>query len=129
MLAINFVYRKSKFLFIYLLTQDEIFSFRSHSICLSICTYRKLIYYKMPQLLTEQNNSDNDIKVKTAYNGNIMITYVKENVTYEELCREIRGICRFSPDQVSKNLLKLHNRICKIDKLSGVYFEMGGRGK
>lgn len=57
----------------------------------------------MPQLLTEQNNSDNDIKVKTAYNGNIMITYVKENVTYEELCREIRGICRFSPDQVKKN--------------------------
>lgn len=56
----------------------------------------------MPQLLTEQNNSDNDIKVKTAYNGNIMITYVKENVTYEELCREIRGICRFSPDQVIK---------------------------
>ncbi|KAG4070450.1 hypothetical protein HA402_005682 [Bradysia odoriphaga] len=54
----------------------------------------------MPQLLTDQNNSDNDIKVKTAYNGNIMITYVKENVTYEELCREIRGICRFSPDQV-----------------------------
>ncbi len=57
----------------------------------------------MPQLLTEQNNSDNDIKVKTAYNGNIMITYVKENVTYEELCREIRGICRFSPDQVDKS--------------------------
>lgn len=55
----------------------------------------------MPQLLTDQNNSDNDIKVKTAYNGNIMITYVKENVTYEELCREIRGICRFSPDQVN----------------------------
>lgn len=60
----------------------------------------------MPQLLTEQNNSDNDIKIKTAYNGNIMITYVKENVTYEELCREIRGICRFSPEQVKPKCCK-----------------------
>lgn len=86
----------------------------------------------MPQLLTDQNNSDNDIKVKTAYNGNIMITYVKENVTYEELCREIRGICRFSPDQVNR---KSRNRIgwivLKKTNLSllGVHFEMGGRRK
>lgn len=84
----------------------------------------------MPQLLTEQNNSDNDIKVKTAYNGNIMITYVKENVTYEELCREIRGICRFSPDQVHA-LIKLFRRIRNKpnDFILGVHFEMGRRRK
>ncbi|XP_055372730.1 atypical protein kinase C-like isoform X2 [Condylostylus longicornis] len=44
-------------------------------------------------------SANNDIKVKTAYNGEIMITYIEENVTFERLCQEIRGICRFSPDQ------------------------------
>ncbi len=30
----------------------------------------------------------------------IMITYIKPNLTYEELRQEMRGICRFSPEQV-----------------------------
>lgn len=42
-----------------------------------------------------------DIKVKVAYNGEIMITYIKEGVNYEQLCREIRMICRFLTDQVN----------------------------
>jgi atypical protein kinase C iota type len=50
------------------------------------------------------NNNDstlqNDIKVKIAYNGEVLIFYIAENITYEELCKEIRGICRFAPDQV-----------------------------
>lgn len=41
-----------------------------------------------------------EIKVKTAYNGEIMITYINENISYDQLCGEIRGICRFPPDQV-----------------------------
>ncbi|CRK94011.1 CLUMA_CG007536, isoform A [Clunio marinus] len=51
------------------------------------------------------NNNDSsglpdDIKVKIAYNGEVLIFYISKNITYEELCKEIRGICRFAPDQV-----------------------------
>ncbi|XP_053689445.1 atypical protein kinase C [Sabethes cyaneus] len=41
-----------------------------------------------------------EIKVKIAYSGEVMITYIVESITYEGLCREIRQICRFAPDQV-----------------------------
>lgn len=54
----------------------------------------------MPIQVVNESNCGNEIKVKTAYNGEIMITYIDEHIQYEELCREIRGICRFSPDQV-----------------------------
>ncbi|XP_037941592.1 atypical protein kinase C-like [Teleopsis dalmanni] len=55
---------------------------------------------KMPsQVLQDGSNNVNEIKVKTAYNGEIMITYINEKITYDKLCHEIRGICRFSPDQ------------------------------
>lgn len=56
---------------------------------------------KMP--VVNSNNNDslvNDVKVKIAYNGEVLIFYIDENITYEELCKEIRGICRFAPDQV-----------------------------
>lgn len=59
------------------------------------------------------NNVDNKLKVKTAYNGEVMITYIDENITYDELCREIRGICRFSPDQVSILLTLTFNFILR----------------
>ncbi|XP_021707067.1 atypical protein kinase C isoform X3 [Aedes aegypti] len=58
------------------------------------------------QIANESNNSGggggggNEIKVKIAYNGEVMITYIDESITYEGLCREIRDICRFAPDQV-----------------------------
>ncbi|CAD7012506.1 unnamed protein product [Ceratitis capitata] len=58
---------------------------------------------KMPSQIipdgTNANSATNEIKVKTAYNGEIMITYIDENITYENLCHEIRGICRFNADQ------------------------------
>lgn len=46
------------------------------------------------------NDNNNEIKVKTAFSGEIMIFYIDENITYEELCREIRGMYKFQPDQV-----------------------------
>ncbi|XP_055318033.1 atypical protein kinase C isoform X9 [Sitodiplosis mosellana] len=52
------------------------------------------------QVMNDSNSGNTEIKVKTAYNGEIMITYINENISYDELCNEIRGICRFSPDQV-----------------------------
>lgn len=51
--------------------------------------------------MNDSNSGNTEIKVKTAYNGEIMITYINENISFDELCNEIRGICRFSPDQVS----------------------------
>ncbi|KAI8040066.1 hypothetical protein M5D96_007494 [Drosophila gunungcola] len=44
-------------------------------------------------------NTPNSITVKTAYNGQIIITTVNKNISYEELCYEIRNICRFPLDQ------------------------------
>jgi len=45
-------------------------------------------------------NTPNSITVKTAYNGQIIITTINKNISYEELCYEIRNICRFPLDQV-----------------------------
>lgn len=53
------------------------------------------------QVANDVNTSTSEIKVKTAYNGEIMITYINEKISYDELCTEIRGICRFSPEQVN----------------------------
>ncbi|KAH8309121.1 hypothetical protein KR059_005916 [Drosophila kikkawai] len=44
-------------------------------------------------------NSPNSITVKTAYNGQIIITTINKNISYEELCYEVRNICRFPIDQ------------------------------
>lgn len=59
---------------------------------------------KMPtQVMNDSMNSAanaNEIIVKTAYNGEKMITYINEGITFDDLCNEIRGMCRFSPDQV-----------------------------
>lgn len=52
------------------------------------------------QVGNDSLSNTTEIKVKTAYNGEIMITYINENISYEQLCGEIRGICRFPPDQV-----------------------------
>ncbi|TDG42650.1 hypothetical protein AWZ03_010917 [Drosophila navojoa] len=43
--------------------------------------------------------SPNAITVKTAYNGQVIITTIDKNITYEDLCYEIRNICRFPIDQ------------------------------
>lgn len=55
------------------------------------------------QVANDINTSTSEIKVKTAYNGEIMIAYINEKISYDELCTEIRGICRFSPEQVIQN--------------------------
>lgn len=59
--------------------------------------------------MNDSNSANTEIKVKTAYNGEIMITYINENISYDELCSEIRGICRFPPDQVIFNFLNYSN--------------------
>ncbi|KAL0274952.1 UNVERIFIED_CONTAM: hypothetical protein PYX00_002964 [Menopon gallinae] len=41
-----------------------------------------------------------DIKVKTAYNGEIMVTYIDPHITFEQLCQEMREMCSFTPEQV-----------------------------
>ena len=56
------------------------------------------------QVMNDSMNSAanaNEIIVKTAYNGQKMITYINESITFDDLCNEIRGMCRFSADQVS----------------------------
>ncbi|XP_046406846.1 atypical protein kinase C isoform X2 [Ischnura elegans] len=40
-----------------------------------------------------------EIRVKTAYNGEIMITYIDPRISVDQLCKEMRDICRFTPDQ------------------------------
>jgi atypical protein kinase C iota type len=64
-------------------------------------------FNKMPVVNSNNNNNNNDsstlandVKVKIAYNGEVLIFYIDENITYDELCKEIRGICRFASDQV-----------------------------
>lgn len=54
---------------------------------------------------------NSEIKVKIAYNGEIMIIYINEKITYDELSAEIRGICRFPPDQV-----KIRMRIAFVNE-------------
>lgn len=53
----------------------------------------------MPTQLSADSETP-EVRVKTAYNGEVMITYVDPHVSVEQLCREMREICRFSPDQV-----------------------------
>ena len=40
-----------------------------------------------------------EIRVKTAYNGELMVTYINPDITLEKLYKEIKDICRFSEDQ------------------------------
>lgn len=55
---------------------------------------------KMPsQIIPDGSSAPNEIKVKTAYNGEVIHTYIDENISYEKLCHEIRDVCRFPADQ------------------------------
>eukprot|EP00090_Calanus_glacialis_P000867 TRINITY_DN10616_c0_g1_i1.p1 TRINITY_DN10616_c0_g1~~TRINITY_DN10616_c0_g1_i1.p1 ORF type:complete len:599 (-),score=219.13 TRINITY_DN10616_c0_g1_i1:245-2041(-) len=46
------------------------------------------------------NDSDiPEIRVKTAYNGQVFITYIDHSMTFPHLMEEMRDICGFSPDQ------------------------------
>lgn len=76
----------------------------------------------LPPNLHDSNSNATEIKVKVAYNGEIMITYIQEVVTYDQLCREIRGICRFSPEQVYTISYRLLHHLITIIYLQ--YFTM-----
>ncbi|XP_066142309.1 atypical protein kinase C-like [Euwallacea fornicatus] len=52
----------------------------------------------MPTQLVEENN--NEIRAKIAYSGEILIIYINCTITLDELCHEIREICRFSQEQI-----------------------------
>ncbi|ENN75750.1 hypothetical protein YQE_07710, partial [Dendroctonus ponderosae] len=51
----------------------------------------------MPTPLEANNN---EIRAKIAYSGEILIIYINCTITLEELCHEIREICRFSHEQI-----------------------------
>lgn len=53
----------------------------------------------MPTQLARDNNVQ-EIRAKIAYNGEVLITYVDQNITLEQLCHEMREICRFTHEQV-----------------------------
>lgn len=46
------------------------------------------------------DNNPNEIRAKIAYNGEVLITYIDQKITLDQLCQEIKEICRFAPDQV-----------------------------
>ncbi|KAK5641919.1 hypothetical protein RI129_010466 [Pyrocoelia pectoralis] len=52
----------------------------------------------MPTQLAHDNNV-HEIRAKIAYNGEVLITYINQNITLEDLCNEMREICRFTHDQ------------------------------
>lgn len=55
----------------------------------------------MPSNVVKDKNSINaKIKVKVAYNGKIKTISIDKNINYDELCIEVRGICRFTLDQI-----------------------------
>lgn len=73
------------------------------------------------QVANDVISSTSEIKVKTAYNGEIMITYINEKISYDELCAEIRGICRFLPEQVRKSHFLYSNENTKsTNKIMGL---------
>lgn len=53
----------------------------------------------MPTQLVNDNNIQ-EIRAKIAYNAEVLITYISQSITLEQLWQEIREICRFSHDQV-----------------------------
>lgn len=53
----------------------------------------------MPTQLAHDNNI-HEIRAKIAYNGEILITYINQNITLDELCQEMKETCRFSHEQV-----------------------------
>ena len=51
---------------------------------------------------SQQRLDDSDIpeiRVKTAYNGQVFITYIDHKITYPMLMAEIKDICGFAQDQ------------------------------
>lgn len=55
---------------------------------------------RMPTPLAHMEQNSNEIKAKIAYNSEILIIYIDQNITLDQLCAEMRQICRFGSDQV-----------------------------
>lgn len=53
----------------------------------------------MPTQLAN-DNSIPEIRAKIAYNGEVLITYITQTITLEQLCQEMKEICRFPQEQV-----------------------------
>ena len=59
---------------------------------------------------SQQRLDDSDIpeiRVKTAYNGQVFITYIDHKITYPMLMTEMKDICGFAQDQVNLNFSSL----------------------
>ena len=44
--------------------------------------------------------TDDQIKTKVAYNGEVLVLYLQPGINYDKLCSEMRDVCRFTDDQV-----------------------------
>ncbi|CAG0914180.1 unnamed protein product [Notodromas monacha] len=53
----------------------------------------------MPTVLDPNDSDTAEVKVKTAYNGKIMITYVSPAVALDDFSSEMRDICEFDSEQ------------------------------
>lgn len=53
----------------------------------------------MPTQLAHDNNL-HEIRAKIAYNGEVLITYIDQHITLDQLCQEMKEICRFHQEQV-----------------------------
>nr|XP_027194861.1 protein kinase C iota type-like [Dermatophagoides pteronyssinus] len=50
-------------------------------------------------MMMMRHQNDNEIRIKAAYNGEIMIIYIQPIITLENLCQEMREICKFDNEQ------------------------------
>lgn len=50
-------------------------------------------------MMMHHHQNDNEIRIKAAYNGEIMIIYIQPIITLENLCQEMREICKFDHEQ------------------------------
>lgn len=51
------------------------------------------------QIGNNENVVTDDIKAKIAFSGEVLITYIKSDITLDELYQEIREVCRFGHEQ------------------------------
>ena len=65
---------------------------------------------------SQQRLNDSDIpeiRVKTAYNGQVFITYIDHKITYPMLVTEMKDICGFAQEQVCKVCIDIKSKKCK----------------
>ncbi|KAH3690250.1 protein kinase C iota type-like [Dreissena polymorpha] len=47
----------------------------------------------------QQHMDDSDIRMRVGYNGDILITSIKHEISYDSFCSEIKDICKFEDRQ------------------------------